>query len=267
MNEHIGRLRRFTLADRHELALTVEWADGGEPTTTPAVLLDISAGGVKLSLDSHLKLHQLISLTIVSAELKLDLTVSAKVCWLRPGENDHWTAGCAFVPELSPAALETLFASGLVERRIFPRHPIQLAASAQWELDPARFDVELQDVSTGGVCMRSPQPGKIAARVVVFVPDGDGREVPVAVRCQWHVAAEGGYLIGCAYVNVDGNAAMHEALARAAPPPKPTSRPSRRRLWVAAACSLALGWVTWRFGEAPIREMITRLLAQFARSG
>ena len=188
LNEPLDRPRRFALTDRHALTLTVEWENGGAPTSAAAGLLDISTGGVKLSLDSHLKLHQAISLKIVCSELKLDLTVSAKVCWLRAADDDHWTAGCSFVPELSPAAQETLFASGLVERRIFSRQPIKLVASAQWELDPARFDVELLDVSTGGVCIQSPRPGKIGARMVVVVPAGDGREVPIAARAQWQIA-------------------------------------------------------------------------------
>jgi len=264
VNEPIDRPRRFALTDRHALTLTVEWENGGAPTSAPAVLLDISTGGVKLSLCTHLKLHQAISLTIVCSELKLDLTVSARVCWLRPAGSDQWTAGCSFLPELSTAALETLFASGLVERRIFSRHPKTLSAGAQWELDPARFDVELRDVSTGGVCILSPRPGKIGARIVLFVPDGDGREVPVAARAQWQMADGAGYLIGCAYVNVEGHAAMHEALARAVPPPPKSSthlsRWRRRALW--AAGLLALGWIAWRFGDRQISAIITQLLAR-----
>jgi hypothetical protein len=264
LNETIDRPRRFTLTDRHGLALTVQWENGGAPTSAVAGLLDISTGGVKLSLVSHLKLHQALSLTIVCADLTLDLSVSAKVCWLRPSENDGWTAGCAFVPELSTAAQEALFASGLVERRTFSRQPIKLAASAQWELDPARFDVELQDVSTGGVCIQSPRPGKIGARMVVVVPTGDGREVPIAARAQWQIAAGNGYLIGCAYVNVEGHATMHEALASAVPSPPPSSsHPSpwrRRALWVAGL--LGLGWMAWRFDDRQISAIITRLFAQ-----
>jgi hypothetical protein len=265
VQEQIDRPRRFTLTDHRTLSLTVEWADGGEPTTAAAALLDISAGGVKFSLESHLKLHQAISLTIVCSELQLAMTVPAKVCWLRPGENDGWAAGCAFVPELSKDALEMLFASGLVERRIFQRHPNKLAASAQWELDPARFDVEVLDVSTGGVCIRSPRPGKIDARVVVHVPADDGRETPIALRCQWQIAAEAGYLVGCAYVNVEGHAAMHEALARAAPlPPRSPPRRSRwRRRAVWATGWLVLGWVAWSFGQAQINAILTQLWAQW----
>ena len=269
LNEPLDRPRRFALTDRHALTLTVEWENGGAPTSAAAGMLDISTGGVKLSLDSHLKLHQAISLKIVCSELKLDLTVSAKVCWLRAADDDHWTAGCSFVPELSPAAQETLFASGLVERRIFSRQPIKLVASAQWELDPARFDVELLDVSTGGVCIQSPRPGKIGARMVVVVPAGDGREVPIAARAQWQIADGSNYLIGCAYVNVEGHAAMHEALALAVPSPtQSSSRPSprrRRALWVAGL--LALGCIAWCLYDRQISEIITQLLAQWARLG
>jgi len=120
-------------------AATSSWRTMGE-----ALVLDVSAGGVKLSLDFQLRLHQVISVAMEAPHLRVNVNAPVEVRWLRPAENERWTAGCAFVPALSADTLESLRAAGLIERRTVPRQPISIAASAQWELDPCRFDVELK---------------------------------------------------------------------------------------------------------------------------
>src|SRR5260221_711601 len=93
------------------------------------------------------------------------------------------------------------------------------------------------DLRHRGACANFYPPGRGGARMVGVVPTGDGSEVPIARRAQWQIAAGEAYLIGCAYVNVEGHATMHEALARAVPSPPPSSSHSspwrRRALWLA----------------------------------
>ena len=221
-----NRPKRYQPLNSERFGLTVHWADGGEPTAAEATLIDISAGGFTLSLDSQLKLQQAVSLTIEVPESKLHLTVPAEICWLRSTAPERWTAGCAFLPELPSNTLEDLFASGILERRALAREPMRLAARAEWELDPGRFEVELQDASEGGICLRSPRPGKLGTQLMVYVPVAEGQEVQIPARSQWQAATGADFLVGCAFMNVKGWSALQECLATTHPAPEPTVRRS-----------------------------------------
>lgn len=225
----IQRAARFKVCDGQSVVLTVERADGGDSAPTQATLVDISTGGVKLSLAAPLRLHEVFSLTIGVPKCGLDLTVVAEVCWLRQAGLDRWTAGCSFSPELSPEALKTLIDGRLIDQRAFVRSPVMIAAQAQWELDPVRFDVTLEDVSEGGIRLRGPRGGKTGTRLVVFIKGPDGQEIAVAAKSRWQISDGPSFTVGTAFINAQGYAAIHDILAL-----RPIAEsPAGRRRWFA----------------------------------
>ncbi|HEV3023043.1 MAG TPA: PilZ domain-containing protein [Pirellulales bacterium] len=259
----VDRPPRYAPQGPQTVVVSVEWADGLGKATAAATLLDISAAGAKLSLEQQLKFNQAISISLTSAG-GLDLSVSAKICWLKPGEAQRWIVGCVFVPELPPAAQQRLFSSGIVDRRTFSRRPVRRAAKAQWELDTTAFDIELHDVSAGGISLRSPRPGRVGTRMVIVATGADGGAVQVAVRVQWQIADDEGYLVGCAFVNVEGHSAMCEFVTN--DQPGQTHRPVPRRRWRRPAFWTAvalLGWLAWRLDRSRLVDVVA---AWFVRS-
>jgi len=193
-------------------------------------MIDIARGGAKLLLPTQMPLDDAVEIRLHSAELKLDLRVTAEICWCRP-EGAKWTLGCRFVPPIPPDSMERLFVSGLLERRFFSRRPRRTPVTAQWELESGFLPAMLWDLSDGGFCLLMPTPRKMGGRVLVMAGE-EGNRFEVPARIQWEIRNGEGYLVGCQFVNRMG----YEALSNLqknhtdGPQPKPEKPTIRRRL-------------------------------------
>jgi len=192
---------RYHVYAPHLVDISIQQADGRVSQTIDAKLLDLSQGGAKLLLSAPLLYDKTAELALRSAELKLDLIVSAEVCWMRPADQGHWHLGCSFVPELPIGVLEKLFAGGIIERRVASRLPQRLPVTAVWEGPPATMPAYVWDYSEGGFCLLSPCK---AGRQVTVAPEPVSEDVSVRGRTQWELEMAGGFIAGCRFEDENG---------------------------------------------------------------
>ena len=66
-------------------------------------------------------------------------------------------------------------------------------------MQPEPFGVVLLNVSEGGFCIYSPQPGQVGQRVSLKLGMEEG--VGVLGNVRWCAALDDGFLIGCAFLD------------------------------------------------------------------
>jgi hypothetical protein len=165
-----------------------------------ARLIDLSPGGVKLSLSTPLRFHETVELSLLSEELGLNLAATASVVWSRPGKGANYTVGCSFNPPLVPESLEQLFANGLLERRRARRYSVRGQAQATWELGPAETPVGLLDLSVGGFSLLSPSPASNGSNIRVSMERNEEQSpLDISAAIRWQMQVDGGYVIGCTF--------------------------------------------------------------------
>jgi len=195
----VERGARYKVTDDFSMPATVHRTGKSGDETIQADLLDISRGGLKLSVSTILVFEELIQVHVESDELGLSLTESAHVRWIREDEKaNSWTVGCDIQGEIDEEVLEDLVKCGLLDRRFSPRRRITGDALAQWELSENRVPVQLLNLSPGGFCLASDQPSKVGARLKLTLADDDGQSpYEILARAKWQHEFENGYLIGC----------------------------------------------------------------------
>jgi hypothetical protein len=164
-------------------------------------LVDLSRGGVKISVDCCIPFDETVTLTAEFPEIHFEFHVLADVRWSRQGDGDTWLIGCCFKPGLPDETVERLSNEGYLERRCNPRYPISCDAEAQWELSDESVPVRIADFSAEGFCIVSPRVGKTGQQFQLELKDSDGEPVRVAARMCWQSNAEDGYLVGAEFLN------------------------------------------------------------------
>ncbi len=183
--------------------VVVQWTSQGETVSTPGMLQDLSSGGIRLLLETPIPLKKTIRLRIRAIDLDFDCTLSAEVCWIRSRGPNQWLLGCSFATEFPESALATLAQEGFLNRRKDPRNPISLTAFARQELNEDAINVRLEDYSCGGFRMYSPTCLTVGERVLVLVSGRNNESLAIASRVLWQLKADGGYFIGCCFLNHD----------------------------------------------------------------
>jgi hypothetical protein len=192
------------LLEGRSIKVTIERNNNGPPEQIDAELVDISPGGVKLSVSTCPGMQEAVVLKFAAPELDLDLTVDAQVCWARPASDDDWHLGCALNPRLPERLITDLAMNGYVQRRRDPRLPIDLSADMRCEGSIEPLSVRLLDYSTGGFRVEASGSAAIGQRVLLRFDDSDESRLVVA-RTMWHLQTATGHEIGCTFVNRDGH--------------------------------------------------------------
>jgi hypothetical protein len=194
------RPRRYAVNDDLVVRVTVDRRPDCRPTVIEAELLDLSPGGAKLALPSALRFQEPVQLTLASEQFDLHLTVSCIVRWIKPAKGDLWQAGVKFDPEIPFKSIQQLFSSGFLERRQHIRESIRGEARARWELSTADVPVGMLDLSAGGFSLLSPLPAANGTHLLLSFESAGG-PIGLAAGIQWQLQVEGGYVIGCAFIN------------------------------------------------------------------
>jgi hypothetical protein len=138
------------------------------------------------------------------------------VVWLRQDAADSWRVGCEFVPKLPLEVMDELFNS-VIERRLSARRAVLRDAFAKWELQPDLFGVRLVNVSQGGFCIESRQPGQVGQRIWLSLhPEEDGT-AKVLGSVRWCTSLDDGFLIGCAFLDLSSYVTLGAALEQPEP--------------------------------------------------
>jgi hypothetical protein len=210
------RPERYPVRNLEKVYAIIEREAGRDPAVLSAEPQDVSEGGIKLRVSAPPAFEEPIRLRLGSEDGRLDLTISGRVSWLRQEQDDTWSVGCNFVPQLPADALEQMFTTGLIERRRFRRDSVSGRAVAKWELLPGAFGVRAVDISEAGFCILCPKPGETGQRMLLSHGTGDAT-ITLQAKAQWCAKLERVYLVGCAFVDHQGYLRLKEALGRSAP--------------------------------------------------
>jgi hypothetical protein len=207
-----ARDARFPVVEGKTIRVTIERCGDLSTEELGAQLLDISSGGVKLSVMSCPEMHEAVVLKIVLPEIDLHLRVDAKVCWSRPGPGETWYLGCALQPTLPNQVLTDLAINGFLQRRRDPRRPVDVSAQMRCEGAVEAADVQIVDFSSGGLRIRSPQQAEMGQRLLLQLEDGADAAGSFMAKVAWQLRGEDGYELGCTFVNKDGPQLLRDAL-------------------------------------------------------
>ena len=105
----ISRRPRHQAAGSPAVRVRVERADGEEPVSIEAELLDLSRSGVRLRVAADLKIQEPITVQLYDESSGLRLTRRAKVRWRRPEQGEITSVGCLFEEQVEWEMLGELF--------------------------------------------------------------------------------------------------------------------------------------------------------------
>ena len=236
-----ARDARFPVVEGKTIRVTIERCGDLSPEELNAALLDISSGGVKLSVTACPAMHEAVVLRIVLPEIDLDLRVDAKVCWSRPGPGETWYLGCALLPTLPVRVLTDLAINGFLQRRRDPRRPIDVSAQMRCEGAAEAADVQIVDFSSGGLRIRSPQQAEVGQRLLLQLEDRPDVASSFMAKAAWQLRRDDGYELGCTFVNKEGPQLLHDAMPDDDDEQTETPRVKSRRWLLAAAFLLLAG--------------------------
>ena len=166
------REARFPVLEGKSIKVTIEHRGDSPSQEIDAELIDISHGGIKLTVPSCPAVQEAIVLKLVVPEVELDLSIDAKVGWTRPAPGDAWYLGCTLNPELPDHILTSLTVKGHLQRRRDPRQPLDLTADMRSEGSQESAPVRLVDHSSRGFRLKSPQAAAPGGRLLLRFAEG-----------------------------------------------------------------------------------------------
>jgi hypothetical protein len=183
----------------HSIPAQIKRKTLDEKETIDGQLLSLARSGAKVSACACLQFAEEISLQISIAPLGLHIELDAKVCWIRPADNHQWLIGCSFSAALSDESIDRLAVSGVIERRQHTRRPVNVAATAKWQLQEESFPVALRQYSFGGFCLACQQAPQLDQGVQVLITTSNRETYRISGRVRWHLEQDGEHLVGCTF--------------------------------------------------------------------
>lgn len=218
------RERRYNVRMPAAVEVVVERKGGLLPEQVPARLLDLTPKGAKLSLDSPLQFMEPVAVRLVSAHAGVEQRHFAQVRWVRAGEGDEWLAGCSWDAPVPQEVLDQLASTGALQRRESARMEVDGEATVWW--GPGKgVKVRFLDLSEGGFCLGSPEPGQGAWLRVVPAAVGE-QHVQIIAQLRWQRQIPDGYQLGCKFADPKDYAVLQRLLCH----PEAGYRPELKEL-------------------------------------
>jgi hypothetical protein len=206
-----------------------------EEAPVPAVVGDISRGGISLIVDRLFAPGALVSVELPGAPDGSASTVLAHVIRVTATDDNQWALGCAFAAELNENELAVFGAEKVRPRanddRGWMRYPCDLPVFYDVIADdealptPAR----LVNISAGGVALQLPRPVEVGTVLTLELPGPPDREcyrmLACVVRLNGPVA--GPWQAGCTFIRELSEAELEPVLTAAGNPqeePVPRTR-------------------------------------------
>lgn len=201
---------RYNVRAGSLVELTVERVKGHMPAQLPAKLEDLSAHGAKVALETPLQFLESIALHVCCEAAGIDERFFAQVRWVRAGTGDTWLVGCSWESTIPKEILDGLAALGTVQRRASPRHEVDGEATLWWG-PGKKVQVRFLDLSEGGFCLGSPEPGQGAWLRLVPAAVGEQR-VQIIAQLRWERRTADGYQLGCKFTDPKDYAVLQRLL-------------------------------------------------------
>jgi hypothetical protein len=221
---------RYQVSRARAARVVVERTGDIAPEVIEAELLDLSPSGAKVRIENvaRAQFQDGILLRLECPELGLNLSISARVCWIKPAGEGFSSLGCAFTPALPEHCIQELFNKGLLERRRNSRRSVRGQAMARWEVDAATTDVGMLDISTGGFSVLSARAARPGNRLAVVPENWPRSEPEITARVQWLLRVDGGFIIGCEFCEPDDYRRLREAVCQGGPYETPRRQSGER---------------------------------------
>jgi len=200
----IAREERYRLTNSTAVRVEIETDSGGESTNLDVELVDISQGGARLRSKTPVAEKVSLTMTIVPKGFSKSLSARAQVRWTTLAPKGCYWLGCSIEPRIPQALLDHLAANGILERRHESRREVSLVLPACWELDPAKFEVSILNISRGGLCLLISQDGSPGDRIRLTLPGDNQRPTYVLTTVCWQVHTDYGFVVGCSFCHQAG---------------------------------------------------------------
>jgi hypothetical protein len=200
----MGREERYRLSESAAVRVEAEMESGGERSSLEVELLDISPGGMRLRSKTPVAENAFLTISIVPQGSSRSLSTRARACWMTLAPRGRYWLGCSIEPKIPQALFDHLATKGILERRQDARQEVCMTVPACWELDPARFEASILNVSRGGICLSIAQDGSPGDRIRLTLPGDQERPTYVVTTVFWQVATEDGFIVGCSFSDQTG---------------------------------------------------------------
>ncbi len=169
------------------------------------LVLDLSAGGVKLQLDESLPVRSTIRIRLNSEALSQDVYLEATVCWCRHMGGEEWWMGCSFDSTIPELHLTELAEAGCIEQSQGNRIDIEAEVKVKCETTGRLDRARMVDVSKGGFALNAQTAFNQGDRIIVQIV-GRQSKVGIASRVRWcrRLGDLGKFRIGCSFSDASG---------------------------------------------------------------
>ncbi|MEM7315366.1 MAG: PilZ domain-containing protein [Planctomycetota bacterium] len=185
----------------------------------------------------------------VDGQLEQLVTVPADLHNHRRGETEegNWL-NLRFSSPVEESDFAKLSAAGAINRREHERKPVNFAARGRWQLDPAKFDVVILDVSYGG--LRLFIEDNVTADIGdLLLLDVSNDHRNIAMELRWKKPVEGGAEVGFKFMNQNTFVQLEQVFGmkrtKAMPAKVKPANFSESPVAMLAMCGAILGSVAW----------------------
>ena len=189
------RERRYTATSEKRLQCETTAEDGG---LSLGHVIDLSATGIRLLCEGQFHVGQKFHTQLHTA--RPHGIYRGTVRRVEPWVDGRSVLGCSLRDRIPESVLEELATDGVVNRRSDDRYTLQREAAVSWQLQTRELDVQLMDLSYGGLQIESPAPIPQNARLRVRV-ELDDEELVLDGQSVWQQETADRYMTGIAFTD------------------------------------------------------------------
>jgi c-di-GMP-binding flagellar brake protein YcgR len=204
----VAEERRVWVRHPADVNTTCQTAEAGPGERLPALVRNISQGGISLLLGRSFEAGEMLSIELPGAAEGTIYTVLACVVHVRPKNDDEWAVGCTFSRELSDDDLQAFGARRVKheagDQRQWVRFATNVTASYQiiTAADLRKLPTEVLNISATGIGLVVTQPIPIGSLLSLELHGANGAAERTMLACVVHVTgrAEGEWALGCNFI-------------------------------------------------------------------
>lgn len=229
--------------------VTVTFTDeSGEAHTCQGQLSDLSARGVRISLNHCLPRGQRVQIKIEVSTHSIAIEKDGHIRWQHPRDARSWWTGCEIDDSFDAQFIEQLAKAKVLNRRRDPRYETDQLINVRTELSTAQHEARLVNYSKGGFCLLFTESIEFPHHRLLLTITPNGEERTISARVKWARQVGESFGVGCAFTDLDGFVHLRDyveplAKFRRLPIVRPASVSSLIALAMAVTIVLQASWI------------------------